>query len=123
MAPGDAGMRQSEMIRKLEAATPEFEKLDWLSEVIVFGAALSEDPVDTDVDVLFITTRTLSGREMQEARQRLQPLLEDRVRQPLGLRITSERALETTRAQEVGYGRHLRERYLSIFRREGPAES
>ncbi len=116
-------MRQSEMIRKLEEATLEFEKLDWLSEVIVFGAALTEDPVDTDVDVLFITTRTLSAREMQEARQRLQPLLEGRVRQPLELRISSQHALGTLRSQEVGYGRHLRERSLSIFRRRRPAES
>ena len=111
-------MKQSTLIRQLKEAAPEFEKLSWLEEVVLFGPALQEDPIDTDVDLLLITGRTLLAREMQELTERLQHFLEQRLKQPLDLRITTTQALDSPRAGDVGYGRILRHPTVSVFRRK-----
>ena len=115
-------MKQAQLIRTLEAAAPEFARHDWLEEAVVFGVALTDDPVDSDVDVLLIARRTPSAREAQEATEKLRPLLESRVRQPLALRITTLHQLESPRGRNVGYGRHLRGQHLSVFRRAHGAQ-
>ena len=105
------------IVRALQEAIPEFEKLEWLSQVVVFGPAL-EEPLDSDVDLLLVANRTLSGREKEEATERLKPMLERRVRQPFSLRITTAHALESLRGREVGSARHLKRRHVSVFARE-----
>ena len=61
-------MKQSTLIRQLKEAAPEFEKLSWLEEVVLFGPALQEDPIDTDVDLLLITGSCYSGQHFRKTR-------------------------------------------------------
>lgn len=111
-------MKQSMLIRELEEAATEFEKLSWLEEVVLFGSALQDDPIDMDVDLLLITGRTLLARERRELTERLQRFLEQRLKQPLDLRITTARTLDSPRAEGVGYGRVFRHQTVSVFRRK-----
>lgn len=106
------------IVRQLEEATPEFEKLEWLKQVVVFGPALDDRPLDSDVDLLLVANRTLSGREKEEATERLKPMLERRVKQPFSLRITTDHALESERGRHVGSARHLARRHVSVFHRD-----
>lgn len=111
-------LEKSRIVRVLEEATPEFEKLDWLEQVVLFGPALDDQPLDSDVDLLLVTSRTLSGREKEEATERLKPMLERRVKQPFSLRITTVHALESLRGRQVGSARHLSGRHVSVFQRD-----
>lgn len=111
-------MKQQHLIRSLTEATPEFEKLDWLQEVVLFGPALEEDPVEDDVDLLLVAGRALSREEKLQAKSRLRETLEARIQQSLDLRITTSRVLETTRGKNVGPGRIFRHQTYHIFRRE-----
>ena len=109
---------KARIVSELEEAVPEFEKLEWLKQVVVFGPALEDEPLDSDVDLLLVADRTLSGREKEEATRRLKPMLERRVKQPLSLRITTTHALESLRGQQVGSARHLKSRHVSVFQRD-----
>jgi predicted nucleotidyltransferase len=110
-------MDTESLIRRLTQATPEFEMLDWLEEVVLFGPALAEEPVDDDVDLLLVARRTLSTEEMKDARNRLQEVLEERVQQSIALRISTSHALETPRSRGVGTARIFKHQTVSIFRR------
>lgn len=110
-------MKREDLIESLTDAAPEFERLDWLEEVVLFGPALEEDPVEDDVDLLLVAHRALSRAEKREATGPLRESLEERVQQPLDLRITTAYALESTRSLRVGHGRILRQPTVSIFRR------
>ena len=109
---------KARIVRELEEAEPEFEKLEWLQQVVLFGPALEDEPLDSDVDLLLVTDRTLSGREKEEATQRLKTSLERRVKQPLSLRIATAHTLEGLRSQQVGTARYLKGRHVSVFRRD-----
>lgn len=110
-------MKQEQLIRSLTEAAVEFEKLEWLHEVVLFGPALQEDPVKDDVDLLLVAHRTLSRAEKRQATVQLREELERRVQQPLDLRITTTYALGTTRSQNVGHGRIFKHETVSVFRR------
>lgn len=109
---------RSRIVRELEEAVPEFEKLEWLRQVVVFGPALEDEPLDSDVDLLLVSDRTLSGREKEEATRRLKPMLERRVKQPFSLRIATTHSLESLRSRQVGSARHLKGRHVSVFQRD-----
>jgi predicted nucleotidyltransferase len=83
-------MNKTELVEILKGEKELFDSLADIKEVVLYGSALLEDEIATDINLLILPSREMSEGEKVDLRQKLWERLKDKLPTMLDVQTVSE---------------------------------